>query len=51
MTAHVSGLPVEEFLFTALSGGSAFLFLRLTAFGARLRPDRDRGRTKGVEEQ
>ena len=42
MTGHVSGLPVEELLPVLMSGGGAFLIVRLTAFGARLRPGRDR---------
>ena len=41
MIGHVSGLPVEELLPTLISGGSAFLILRLTALRARLRPGRN----------
>ena len=53
MTAHVSGLPVEELLPALMSGGGAFLILRLTAFGARLRPGRDADgqRANEMEEQ
>ena len=40
MTAHVSGLPVEDVLPALMSGGGAFL-LWLTALRARLRPDRE----------
>lgn len=49
MTGHVSGLPVEELLPALMTGGGAFLILRLTAFGARLRLGRrnaDRQRTR-----
>ena len=41
MSGHVSGLPVEELLPALMSGGGAFLILRLTAFGAHLRSGRD----------
>ncbi len=53
MTGHVSGLPVEELLPALMSGGGAFLILRLTAFRAHLRPGRDpyRQRASEVEEQ
>jgi hypothetical protein len=33
--AHVSGLPVEELLPTLLSGGGAWVILRLTSLGRR----------------
>jgi hypothetical protein len=35
VTGHVSGLPVEELLPTLLSGGGAWVILRLTSLGAR----------------
>ena len=38
MTAHVSGLPVEEILPALMGGGGAFLLMRLAALGARPRP-------------
>jgi hypothetical protein len=40
MIAHVGGLPVEEVLPALMSGGGAWLILRLTSLGARLRPTR-----------
>jgi hypothetical protein len=35
--AHVGGLPVEEVLPALMTGVGAWLILRLTALGARLR--------------
>jgi hypothetical protein len=40
MIAHVGGLPLEEVLPALMSGGGAWLILRLTSLGARLRPTR-----------
>ena len=40
MIAHVGGLPVEEVLPLLMSGGGAWMILRLTFLGARLRPTR-----------
>lgn len=36
MIAHVGGLPVEEALPALMSGGGAWLILRLTSLGGRL---------------
>jgi hypothetical protein len=38
--AHVGDLPVEEVLPALMSGVGAWLILRLTSLGARLRPTR-----------
>jgi hypothetical protein len=40
--AHVGGLPVEEVLPALMSGVGAWLILRLTSLGARLRARRAR---------
>ena len=42
MIAHVGGLPVEEVLPALMSGVGAWLILRLTWLGARLRARRAR---------
>ena len=42
MTGHVSGLPVEELLPTLLSGGGAWVLLRLTSLGSPPSLDRPR---------
>ena len=44
MIAHVGGLPVEELLPTLLSGGGAWVILRLTSLGARRRSTRHHAR-------
>jgi hypothetical protein len=40
--AHLGGLPVEEVLPALMSGVGAWLILRLTSLGARLRARRAR---------
>ena len=46
VTGHVSGLPVEELLPTLLSGGGAWVILRLTSLGTRRRSTRHDATTR-----
>jgi hypothetical protein len=50
VTGHVSGLPLEELLPTLMSGGAAWLVLRVTSLGARLRSSRDAERGSATNE-
>ncbi|MDY7103727.1 MAG: hypothetical protein S0880_21300 [Actinomycetota bacterium] len=51
MIAHVGGLPIEEVVPLLLSGGGAFVLLRLRTLRMRRRPLRRRraGRAAGAE--
>nr|ALS90468.1 MetaGeneMark_Unknown Function [uncultured bacterium] len=43
MIAHVGGLPVEEVFTALMSGGGAWLILRLSSLGVRPRAKRMNG--------